>query len=59
MTDNVSNRQREVDRPQDQAKIKKELDHQKLLNDAIEKEEVQENLEHIRKHAYAQAVGQN
>jgi hypothetical protein len=59
MTDKAPNLQREVDRHQDQAKIKKELDHEKLLNDAIEKEEVQENLEYIRKHAYAQAVAQN
>jgi hypothetical protein len=51
MTDKAPNLQREVDRHHGQAKTRKELDHEKLLNDAIEKEEVQENLEYIRKHA--------
>ena len=59
MTDKAPDLQWEVDRHHGHAKTRKELDHEKLLNDAIEKEEVQENLEYIRKHAYVQAAGQN
>jgi hypothetical protein len=59
MTDKAPNLQWEVDRNHGHAKTKTELDHEKLLNDAIEKEEVQENVEYIRKHAYVQAAGQN
>ncbi|MGA2995129.1 hypothetical protein [Bradyrhizobium sp.] len=59
MTDKAPDLQSEVDRHHGHAKTKKELDHDKLLNDAIEKEEVQENLEYIRKHACVQAAEQN
>jgi hypothetical protein len=57
MTDKAPNLQWEVDRHHGHAKI--ELDREKLLSDAIEKEEVQQNLEYIHKHAYVQAAERN
>jgi len=59
MTDKAPNLQWEVDQHHGHAKTTEELDQEKLLNDAIEKEEVQENLEYVRTHTYVQAAGQN
>jgi hypothetical protein len=54
MTDKALEPMREVNRPANvgHVKTKRELDEEKFLKDAIENEEVQENLEHMRGHAH-------
>jgi hypothetical protein len=58
MTGKVPNLQWEIDQHHGRPKTKNEMAHEKLLNDAIEKEEVQENLDYIRGCANTRA-GQN
>jgi hypothetical protein len=55
MTDKAPNLLRDIDHHHGHVKTKKELDHEKLLNDAIENEEVRENLEYMHSHAHAPA----
>ncbi len=52
MTDKAPNLLWDIDRHHGHAKTKKELDDEKCLKDAIENEEMQENLERIHKHTH-------
>ncbi len=55
MTNKAPNLLREIDCHHGHVKTKKELDHEKQLNTAIENEEVKENLEYIHSHAHVPA----